>query len=221
MLKLRELAESGPNGGTLVHLIARVSAGNSGNVAGDALENHFHPDSSGGSGSVYFHHAQIEESFSASSPIVTGWGAVTRDGDDYTIFSGGAPDWWNPNEGTILTDIIMPPNDYLIYNHIEGNPFFGCNTSSNSKIYFNYGGSNLAVVDNSLFEDRLYNRLKQGVSWSSSGRVLSGNGLSSTGSYNGDLSRPSRIKLKENIIFKKWRYIPYALSESTLNTITS
>ena len=100
----RILTETGPNGGRVVLLIGRydptTAAGtdNSGNSRGFRL----FPDRNANDESVYAHHAQIEEAPNASSPIVTGSGAVTRQGDDLTLNVG---DRWNPNEGTFLVSL--------------------------------------------------------------------------------------------------------------------
>jgi len=192
---------------------------------GNSRSVYIYPDRDGNSDSVYFYHAQLEEAPNASSPIVTSGSAKTRAGDDYTISVG---DWWNTTQGSFL---LTGTSRVFAAGNTFGNPAqrwlnHGANTA---RLHYNNGnlrlfddsGSNVDVLDATT----AFSPVSVGISFTQNEMRLSANGSSNvTNSHDGSwLKKPSGILLgllAVSVTFQDLSYIPRALSESTLNTLT-
>jgi hypothetical protein len=216
----------GPNGGELVHCQIRYDPSTySGNDRGVSL----YPDRNGNGKSCVFHHAQTEESYNASTPIVTGLNAKTRERDNYTFFSGAQPDWWNPNEGTFLFSVVPRAYNYK-FNDI-------LNFSQNERVEFDNGSpSRVIFVDKNNTPDvnlkvenlnNAHTPSKFALSVENNSKIiLSVNGSSDKdSSYSGTPLSTSDLYIKpeEGLIatIGSLSYFPRALPESTLNTLTT
>jgi hypothetical protein len=216
----RVLSRDGPNGGKLVQLIVEYDVSQSSDLqSGDVRTIQLIPDRNGNENATILHHHQLEEALNASSPIVTGDSPVTRSGDDYTIFSGGQPEWWNPNEGTIILKVV--PRIYISLN--------------NPELYGFSSGSRLSITNTGVY--RLtssvlpkvgsftpYGQDKIAVSLTQNETIMSVNGSSDKAQGTPILSDTSwKLGTANNTIasYRKLIYLPRALPESTLNRITS
>jgi hypothetical protein len=164
--------------------------------------------------------AQVESPASnVSSPIFEG--NTTRSGDDFTIFEGGQPDWWNSNEMTFIVDII--PTVYNIDNYMSiltsGEPNYNIQMRNNN-FRFVDGAANSTIGTPSPFT-----RHTVGVTDDGSTKVLSVDGQSVKSISGGDFLASSKLEvgISNNLIalIKNKRFITKALSESTLNNLTS
>jgi hypothetical protein len=217
----RVLTTNGPQGGEVVRLVLRVSGANSENTSGESRQIWLFPDRLSGTDTTIFHHAQIEEAPNASSPIVTSGSAKTRAEDDYAIFSGGQPPWWNPNEGSFVVDFKINPPAYNKSKVIIGN--------GGTKRFINIFDGNVAIQDaqSSLGAGSIEFGVEQtvAVSFYRNTKKISLNGFVNSGSSNGELLETPEINIGEFERFigeiKKITYIPRALPETTLNTLTS
>jgi len=225
----RVLTSSGPNGGEVVLLVVRYDESDD---SGAVLYGQFYPDRNGNGNSAIGHHFQREEAPNASSPIVTGASATTRAADDYTIFSGGQPDWWNPNEGTFF--IELTPR--FFYSIGFNKTILGTGQSEDRWIQLNPGGSSSfqVVTRDSTYQVNPSNKLapfqrsKIAVSVTSSEMKLSVDGVTETDNHDGGLLDANKIDLfggagisPSSFTTRRVIYFPRALSESTLNTLTS
>lgn len=93
------LDQFGPNGGRMYLLSVTFNSLSEG--SGDVF---FFPDEAENSGSTYFYHAQLSRYPQNSEPIVTSGSAKTTFEESATIFEGGKPDWWNPQEMTFIVE---------------------------------------------------------------------------------------------------------------------
>jgi hypothetical protein len=220
---------NGPNGGAVYWVQVQYDASTD---DGDAREYKWDPQRGANSLSCILHHAQIEEARNASSPIVTQGSPVTRAGDDYAIFEGGQPEWWNPNEGTIIAEVI--PTAYP--NNAKNIQVFGLDNNSYKswgKLFYNtstpigwtcFDGSNAPPV---AVGANAFTTFTAAVSLNSSKMVCSANGQSNKTNHNGDLLSTDTLTIGEDqkeegqFILQSAYYIPRALPESTLNTLTS
>jgi len=224
----RTLQATGPNGGQLVRVAVGLTAANT----GTNLLIRFWGDPVGNGNTTILHHAQIEEAPNASSPIVTQGSPVTRAEDDYAIFKGGQPEWWNPNEGTIIAEVI--PTAYR--NNKKNVQVFGLDNGtfqSWAKLRYNtptpigwapFDGSASARVE---LEANAFTTITGAVSATTSKIVCSANGQSNKSNHNGNLLNTDTLTIGEDqkeegqFILQSAYYIPRALPESTLNAITS
>jgi len=211
---IRKITESGPNGGTVYQLIVKGSS-----TSGDSRKTFVYPtgtDPNTNAGIV--HHVQHEEAPNASSPIVTGSSAKTRAGDDYTIFSGGQPDWWNPNEGTIFGAVLFPAYkqpDFTRHLEIVG---LAVLQTKQGKISFNHGDIGFATLARSYTP---FTNIKFAVTLEEDSMVFSTNG-SSQSNVGLDSVGASTMVITEGVSrWQKLIYYPRALPESTLNTLTT
>jgi len=217
---------AGPNGNPLVFLTVSYSAGNAENTSGDTRRLFANVDTSGSASNSIWHHAQLEEAPNASSPIVTGGSPVTRSGDDYSIFEGGQPPWWNPNEGTFVMNLevrsffnkpapaplTLNPEDDRIFVAPGGPPY---------SVFFRDKDGNDASI-NSIASP--YQSFGLALSLTSSEARLSVNGSSDIIVYDGNGLGASEVSLTRSAAlysFGKIIYTPRALPEPTLNQITS
>jgi len=226
---LRVLSRNSPNEGSrLAHIIIRYDPTNAqnGDVSGEARRIELRPNRTG-TGQTIFHHAQVEEAPNASSPIVTGSSAVTRSKDGYSIFEGGQPDWWNPNEGTfyleVSCDFFYQKTNFRIL-HFDSSP--GIRMRSSTPPYkFNLrddSGVRTAGVGNI----DPYETAKIAASFTKNEQRISVNGSFDKDDHDGSHLLANSISFssfadKGQKRFSVVKYIPRALSESTLNTITS
>jgi len=222
----RVLTQNGPNGGKVVRFILRYDPSTDAE-GGNGRQVLLFPDRSGNNEAVIFHHAQIEEAPNASSPIVTGGSPVTRSADDYAIFEGGQPSWWNPNEGTLILEWV---NQTFLVEHStrllasgDGEIFFG-KLGTADRLDTKDASSNVATV-NDVDVTQSFVPLKAAISLTGSEQRLSLQGSSTTAPHDGSMLGATEVLFSD---LNKWiaavsklRYIDRALSESTLNRITS
>jgi hypothetical protein len=216
----RVLTTSGPNGGKVVLIILRYS----GAPGGNSCRCIYRPDTSGSGDTSIFHHGQREEVANASSPIVTQGSPVTRAGDDYAIFKGGQPSWWNPNEMTVqiefsplvyktaYTDLIKGENDRIEF---EGTDPFDI-------LFVDRNGPTLLTQLFNVINANSTNKVA--CSFNNSTVRLSANGSSKNSTYDGQLLSTNKLQIgNSNLIasINEISFYPRALPESTLNTLTS
>jgi hypothetical protein len=224
----RKLTTSGPNGGTLVLIILRYDATSVGgnDVSGDNRRQQIFPDRNNNGNGVIAHHAQIETRKNASSPIVTGSSETNRQGDDVTIFSGGQPDWWNPNQGTFLMEASLRFFERggatrLLSGNSRAQRYFG--VGSNPVGIFSADDDGNSVVFSPVDP---FSKLRLGVSFDNDDIRLGVNGdVRTAGGHDGSFMTPSELEIGINnrllaTVFQL-RYIPEALSKSTLGTLIS
>jgi hypothetical protein len=223
----QQLNASGPNGGMLVRVVFTYGSGNAENTSGESRRFYFYPDQTGGGRSAIIHHVQFEEAPNASSPIVTQGSPVTRAGDDYSIFDGSYPSWWNQSEGTIYLKATgqyfedSSIGSFYLYKggpgyYIRQNPSMAAISSQDE------GGNTISVGSPSAFTT-----FDAALSLTASEMRLSVDGSSTSGTHDGSLLANSD---NTNLAFgainllavvHRVVYIPKALSEPTLNHITS
>lgn len=191
-----------------------------------------YPDPDGGLGSTIFHHAQIEETPNASSPIVTQGSAATRAGDDYTIFDyrndpeRDYPEWYNDVQSTWFVDITP-----RYYNNSTTPAILTANGTSGIILYagttpdgLNWGSLDGTNVANPAVGNPAFQSTKIAVSLTQNEIRCSVLGKSEVTSHNGSLLNRSSIDLGGDILLasiNRLLYFPRALPESTLNTLTS
>jgi len=171
---------------------------------------------------VAWHHAQIEEQRTATSPIVTGSNEVTRDRDDISIDI----DPLNPNERTFLVTFTPQFFYFNPYQNIlslsgGGGDYLKMPNSSFPKPIVAYDGDNSTTTGGTI---KKFQKNKVAVSVTDNKIRLAGNGDVSVGDHNGDLlindtlkiGRSGRLQVSINNI----AYYPKALSKSTLETLT-
>jgi len=219
----RTLTLNGPNGGRVVRVVLRYNATTETDFSGLGRRAYIYPDRNGSNKDVYVHHAQIEEALNASSPIVTKGSAVTRSADDYAIFSGGQPPWWNPNEGTFVLRFSVRQRKRTVNQQLLG-------VNSQSRIITLGTGGRIFTFDGDFFAEAPtqitpFSVSTAAVSFSQKDLIVSHRGESSASSSNGSFLNASTINLgntnTEFFEIKKLTYFPRALPESTLNRITS
>jgi len=223
---VRTLQSVGPNGGKVVEIVVRYAGSNGGNVNGESREARVYVDRTANSNTTICHHAQIEQAPNPSSPIVTGSTGKTRAADSYTIFSGGEPDWWNSNQGTLLFDLSIQ--------------FRSVDTPESSMRVCKFGSVDEIRVDNG-FKGKQFYRLTSStnrifdvnpfkvdniaVSFDGATHILAVNGSSKSASAKSNIAGTDSLSLggKQRLLatFRSITYIPRALPESTLNTLTS
>ncbi|WVL99690.1 hypothetical protein [Salinibacter phage 4_17] len=215
---LRVLSESGPNGGRVYQLVLSYS----GQTSGNTREVRVFPDRTGSDNSTIFHHVQLEEAPNASSPIVTRGSPTTRSGDDYAIFEGGQPPWWNSNEGTIITVNTRPTFN-------EKNPIlFGFDGTTSGFVqnrgfeYRAFDGANTTAVS---VADTPFQKSKVALSFDGTEFILSANGVSSKQASQGSILSSGKLELAPSGrlpgLYHRLLYARRALPESTLNRITA
>jgi len=218
----RILSEAGPNGGTTVQVQIRYDPTSGTDFSGNGRELRFFCDANGTGSTTTVHHAQIEDAPNASSPIVTQGSPVTRAGDDYTIFEGGQPPWWNPNEGTILVAVRPMIYETSFERILTFQP-------TDSKLDF-VGGDYRFTLQGQDPPSRIgpftpFGTDKVAFSMSNDSAILSVNGNSSRKSLRPNILDSTSWLLGDNklvqIQLKDLIYTPRALPESTLNTLTS
>lgn len=218
----RVLTQNGPNGGKVVRFILRYDPSTDAE-GGNGRKVLLFPDRSGNNEAVIFHHAQIEEAPNASSPIVTGGSPVTRSGDDYAIFEGGQPPWWNPNEGTLIVELeprfFERSNEFQLIGDGADRDYISFGDGP-IKIFTADVSSNAASQAITPFE-----KIKIAVSFDRSDIRQSVNGSSdSAGRHDGTLLSTKKLNLSteaDSTLINSVDYVDRALSESTLNRITS
>lgn len=211
---LRVLSESGPNGGRVYQLVLSYS----GQTSGNTREVRVYPDRTSSDNSTIFHHVQLEEAPNASSPIVTNGSATTRAGDDYAIFEGGQPSWWNPNGMTMQYHCVPQ-----FYEQSETGSHIGWASDLRIK------NKDIKIFDDSINGPSVnnvvdpYRLVKISVSVTPSKIMLSANGSSDNSIHDGSLLKDTDIKFgpDHQSLVQKLTFIPRALPESTLNRITS
>jgi len=217
-VNVRTLQASGPNNNKLIQLIARYAGDNSENVTGQGRQISLIPDFNKNNASNILHHAQREKAPNASSPIVTQGSPVTRSADDYAIFEGGQPPWWNPNEGTIFGAVLFPAYkqpDFVTHLKIAGVAIL---QTRRGEIFFNHGDIGFSSLARSYTP---FTKIKFAVTLEKDSMVFSTNG-SSQSDTGVDPSGASSMLINEGISrWQKLIYYPRALPESTLNRITS
>jgi len=223
---LRVLFASGPNGSKVAVITTRYSNQTQGNSRKVLLK----PDPTSNGGSTYLHHAQLEEASNATSPIVTSGSATTRAADDYAIFEGAQPPWWNSSEMTL---ILETEPRYFSRGTITGfRPILRSNTSG--EFVGTHKPENqpfsLQLVDPNEDNPTLaesynaFQKNKIGLSLGPDANVLSVNGSSVVESSSGILTlNTTTLTLGDEFgtLYHNVLAIPRALSESTLNRITS
>jgi len=227
----RTLTTSGPNGNEVIILVLRYDPSNLGAGGNDRDHRHL-ADVTESGGSFYHHHAQIEEAPNASSPIVTGGSPVTRAGDEYAIFEGGQPEWWNPNEGTIIADVTISAISgtvTLLADPTQGSGgfvgiFVGLQEQNGGQYRAEIqDGSSFGIESPSATEPT--NRITIAASFTTSKKRISLKGEADTGSANGSLPKADDLSLRTRgagpTLYHSVKYIPRALPESTLNAITA
>jgi hypothetical protein len=223
-LKSRILSADGPNGGTLVEIFAWWDENESFNVDGAKLDIEIWPDADGARNGCIHHYTGFSEGPPGGSPIITDASSVTRAADDYTIFSGGAPNWFNNSEGTWL--FSASPQAFSL---VGGNQMFDIDddvdlylgSTSSYRLQMNDGDN---VVVNSNETINAFSSNKIAASFTKNKVRLSYDGNSKVGDHNGDaVQNVSTVTLCPNslFLFDRVVYIPQALTESTLNAITT
>jgi len=220
----RTITNNGPNGGKVVLCVARYDPTDGINVSGAGREAQHFPDTNGNSGNAIVHQTQIEEAPNASSPIVTTSSAKTRAGDNYTIFSGGQPDWWNPNEGTLFVEAVMPA-----YNHSGVMQVLSDSGADERWIGIQSDGGVLSFNGDAASVSKSispYNTFKAATTVRGSEFQTVVDGVAGqNASTNGNLLSINTLSMgrSSNLILtvKQILYYPRALPESTLNTLTS
>jgi len=218
----RTLTTNGPNGNKVVEVRLRYDESSE---DGAILYANIYPDRNGNSTDVIAHHFQREEAPNASSPIVTNGSATTRAADDYAIFEGGQPPWWNPNEMTFYIEIKPLANKFSFSGvlggttndrlQIDGNSSFDLFLLDKSSAG-SFAGINNAI--NSFQKNRI------AMSLTNNSVIISSNGSSSSESYDGNFLSKSTLKISNEGVIARYSKIvvfPRALPESTLNQITS
>jgi len=215
----RILPFTGPNGGEVVRI------GFSANVfgeGGDQLEIHYYPSVGGGDKSI-LHHAQVEVAPNSSSPILTQGSATTRAGDDYSIFSGGQPSWWNPNEGTFFVEIVP-----LYQNTNDDQRILNGEDLDHRYLYLDEDGDLRAFDGTNLVSAGSVSNFsvnKGAVSFDASDITVSLNGSSMKKESNGKFLNTASLNIGYNnqllASISRLLYYPRALPESTLNILTS
>jgi len=228
-LNLRRIRGS-YNGGELVDVRISYTPETSGN----RRQVQFQPDSIDNDGSAYLHHAQLEEAPNVSSPIVTGSSAKTRAGDDYVIPKG---DWWNTKEGTFIFEFVpqlfYQPFDSEQFGFIDSNgeptSYFNIYWADNPapfeiQVQHNLAGPNRTVAPGTA---AAFQKSTFACSFSNSGKlIVSLNGQSNTRQN----TKATAPLLEEKDIqtgdasfvrYADISYLPRALPESTLNTLTT
>jgi len=216
----RQLEVTGPNGGLLIEVRFTIS----GVPSGQSRQVVLFPDRSGNQNFVYLHHAQLEEAPNASSPIVTQGSPVTRAGDDYAIFEGGQPSWWNPNEGTLIVTFSWQSYE-------RGGSTRLVSDGPNARHLSIGGGFGIFSTDSRNTTGEVGTLTPFGLdrfalSFGQQDIILSVNGSSNNaGGHDGNLLSAQNLQIGEmdnlNGRFEKLLYTPRALPESTLNAITS
>jgi len=216
---VRTLTQNGPNGGKVVRLVFTFDEADS-----DSITAAFVPDNDGNGDSAYFHHMQIEGAPNASSPIVTQGSPVTRAGDDYAIFEGGQPSWWNPNEGTLIVTFSWQSYE-------RGGSTRLVSDGPNARHLSIGGGFGIFSTDSRNTTGEVGTLTPFGLdrfalSFGQQDIILSVNGSSNNaGGHDGNLLSAQNLQIGEmdnlNGRFEKLLYTPRALPESTLNAITS
>jgi hypothetical protein len=212
----------GPNGGTLVQLTMRLT-GTQGNSRRGVILTDMGAGTSGNES--LWHHFQIEDTTNATSPIVTDSTTKTRASDNYEIKVGS---WFNNSGSTFILTIsplFFRSTSLMKVLHNRRNTAEWVLIGSNEPPY------NIACFDGSSGFGRNnvappFTPVKIAVSASQSEKILSVNGQSASGNHNGNLLSPGDKLIigDDNTLIasvRKISYIPRALSESTLNTLTS
>lgn len=181
-------------------------------------------DPTGNFGFHDFHHAQIEESYGGTMPIVTDANKKARADDKYTIFEGGRPDWWNYRQMTYLLDVEFlngSPNGRIL-----------SDDAGEARIYWNGG---LGVFDgnnfNSLSDKDLPSFERHKIAVSSTPSELRyavnggiGAGRKGTMGTNGNYLTPSNMRIGQGSKgvygVHKVGFLPTALSLDQCEIIT-
>jgi len=227
---LYKLKDLGPGGGPVYIVAVGYNASNKDNRRTVT----FHPDIDNNDDKQVLHHAQLEEAPNASSPIVTGSSAKTRAGDDYVIPKG---DWWNTKEGTFIFEFVpqlfYQPFDSEQFGFIDSNgeptSYFNIYWADNPapfeiQVQHNLAGPNRTVAPGTA---AAFQKSTFACSFSNSGKlIVSLNGQSNTRQN----TKATAPLLEEKDIqtgdasfvrYADISYLPRALPESTLNTLTT
>jgi len=218
------LRSRGPNGAELALFALKVSSSNSSNDSGDSAKLTLYPDRNANGNSAIFHHAQFEVNRDRSSPISTGSFEVTREGDNVTVDLGDA---FNSNGGTLLVNFTL--RSFFIHNTMVlaglpggGKDYLNIKVGTFLSTLESYDGNSTVSVAGKIFS---FQKNKTAISVTPNERRLAANGNVQVGSHNGSLLTNNTIKVgrvnRLLAVINRIDYIPKALSEFTLETLTS
>jgi len=172
-----------------------------------------------------WHHFQIEDTTNATSPIVTDSTVKTRASDNYEIQVGG---WFNNSGSTFILTIsplFFRKTSLMKVLHNSGNGGEWVTIGSNVPPYdIAFFDGSTSIIKSNIAPS--FTSVKIAVSASQSEKIVSANGQSTSGVHNGNLLSPGNKLIigDDNALIasvRKISYIPRALPESTLNTLTS
>ena len=217
------LRPRGPNGAELVLFVLRIKGNNVNNDSGDNSKIVLYPDRNANGNSAIFHHAQFEGNRDISSPIATGPYEVTREKDNVSFDI----DSFNPNEGTLLANFTL--RSFYIHNNMVlaglpggGKDYLTIKVSDFPTVIESYDGNNALSTNKSIYN---FQKNKVAISITPNERRLAANGDVHVGPHNGNLLTNNTIKVgRANrllAVINRIDYIPKALSEFTLETLTS
>lgn len=211
----RTLTMSGPNGSEVRRIVFQVDNG-SGTFQLDI-----------GPGGLIVHQFQVEEEPNASTLIITNGSSKTRAGDSFSIFSGGAPTWWNGEAGTWLMGFTSRQYETSDFNRIlrtaNNEEYITLKGAGSGQSVGTYDGTNGANVGGNTNSSFVPNRAA--ISINQSEQRLSVNGGSDTADHNGNLLDPSGINVPGGpdtmIAVQEIHYLPADYAASDLDSWTN
>jgi len=217
------LRSRGPNGAELALFALIVSSSNPSNDSGDSSKLFLYPDRNANGNSAIFHHTQFESNRDISSPIATGPYDVTREKDNVSFDI----DSFNPNEGTFLVNFTL--RNFFLHNTVVivglpggGKDYLNIKVGTFPSTLESYDGNSTVSVSGKIFS---FQKNKAAISVTPNERRLAANGNVQVGSHNGSLLTNNTIKVgrvnRLLAVINRIDYIPKALSEFTLETLTS
>jgi hypothetical protein len=216
-----------PTGKELLRIVIRYDGGASLNVSGDNRAIIFAPDERDQSSSTAIHHVQLEEAPTSTSPILNSRGSTrTREGESVTIFDGGKPSWYNPDEGTFIVtfqaQMHAPTSgvDYALAPSDGGTRFLGLGTQRNISCADSSG--NLLQFN----KWKPYQTQKWAISYNKGDIRAALDGVAkNTGGHDGSFANLTDLKMAPfggaQFLWINGQYIPQSLPKSTLETLTA